>query len=78
MKPEITQLRKQLLHGNGSEIMQLRCPVCSNSLALLFHSTPRKALNVHCMEDKCFSLNLDGLAETPPWVQDLGSKVTTG
>lgn len=42
MKTATEHLRKQLLHGNVTEVRHLACPVCSGSLAVTYNDSSSK------------------------------------
>ena len=75
-KQRIKELTGNIACANSEEVLKFKCPNCGGNLVIHFTGEERRSLGVSCPKH-CFATNLDGMAEDPKWVSELGVHILT-
>ena len=78
-----SNVREVVRHGSSDEVAALACPKCGAGLSLKFDadSPQPDGTTAGCLKIACWGCEsgcvLDGLSESPGWVDALGVEVKT-
>jgi hypothetical protein len=80
------EIRRVIGDGTASDVLALACPECGSALQIYFYPGDKAivfptrlqfaAVNIDCVQF-CDGLRIDGWDISPPWVLELGEKITT-